>query len=297
MSKKYDPLKPRFTTLAWMLGPSIFLLSVYLIWPIIESFRLSLFDWNGLNKVPKYIGMGNWNELIHDSLFWLSVRNSFILLIIALLVEIPLGLGLAILLYRGGTRFRFFKMTYFFPGLMSTVAIAILFKQVFDYNYGLLNQILQALHLDFLMQDWLGDKKIAIFTVAFLVCWQYTPYYMLLFLAAFNGISTDVEEASAIDGATNWKFTRHIQVPLIRGAIITAITLITIGSLKYFDLIWVLTGGGPESSTEVMASYLYQMAFKSYRVGYASTVASALFLIVFLSAIIISRLTRKMRDV
>jgi len=297
MSKKYDPLKPNFRTLAWMLGPSIILLCVYLIWPIIESFRLSLFDWNGLDKSQKYAGFANWNELIHDPLFWLSVKNSFILLIVALLIQIPLGLSLAILLYRGGTRFRFFKMTYFFPGLMSTVAIAILFKQVFDYNYGLLNQVLQSLNLDFLMQDWLGDKKLAIFTVALLVCWQYTPYYMLLFLAALNGISSDVEEASAIDGATNWKYTRFIQIPLIKGAIVTAVTLITIGSLKYFDLIWVLTAGGPESSTEVMASYLYQMAFKSYRVGYASTIASALFLIVFLTAIFISRATRKVREV
>lgn len=291
-----DPMKPGLGTLTLFLFPTVFLLSVFLIWPIIESFKLSLVDWNGIDKVQKPIQFGNWIELFHDVHFWMGVRNSFILLIVSIVVQIPVALFLSVLLYRGGKRFRFFKITYFFPFLMSTVAIGILFKQIFDTNLGALNEILGLFHLYSLQLDWLGQPNVAIITVCLLVSWQYIPFYTLLFLAALNGISNEVEEAASLDGVEKWKLARTIQIPLIRGAIITSITLICIGSLKYFDLIWVMTGGGPVYSTSTMATYLYELAFKSYRVGYGSTVASALFIIVFFVAMMINTFTKRVRE-
>jgi raffinose/stachyose/melibiose transport system permease protein len=295
MSKRLDPFKPKLPTLLIFLGPTVVLLSVFLIWPIIDSFRLSFYDWSGLNVKPKLIGFGNWEEMLKDKNFWLGVRNGFILLFMSIGIQIPFSLGLALLLYRGGERFRIFKFTYFFPFLMSSVAVGILFRQVFDPNFGLINSILNSANLEALALDWIGDPKIAIYSVSALVCWQYIPFYILLFLAALNGISSEVEEAAAIDGAENWKLIRQIQIPLIRGSILTAITLMVIGSLKYFDLMWVMTGGGPLFSTSTMATYLYQVAFKSYRVGYGSTIASALFIVVFTMAILINFLTRRNR--
>ena len=295
MSKRLDPFKPKLPTLIIFLGPTVVLLSVFLIWPIIDSFRLSFYDWSGLNVKPKLIGFGNWEEMLKDKNFWLGVRNGFILLVMSIGIQIPFSLGLALLLYRGGERFRIFKFSYFFPFLMSSVAVGILFRQVFDLNFGLINSILNSANLEALALDWIGDPKIAIYSVSALVCWQYIPFYILLFLAALNGISSEVEEAAAIDGAENWKLIRQIQIPLIRGSILTAITLMVIGSLKYFDLMWVMTGGGPLFSTSTMATYLYQVAFKSYRVGYGSTIASALFIVVFTMAILINFLTRRNR--
>jgi raffinose/stachyose/melibiose transport system permease protein len=233
--------------------------------------------------------------MLIDKNFWLGVRNGFILLFMSIGIQIPFSLGLALLLYRGGKRFRIFKFSYFFPFLMSSVAVGILFRQVFDPNFGLINSILNSANLEALALDWIGDPKIAIYSVSVLVCWQYIPFYILLFLAALNGISSEVEEAAAIDGAENWKLIREIQIPLIRGSILTAITLMVIGSLKYFDLMWVMTGGGPLFSTSTMATYLYQVAFKSYRVGYGSTIASTLFIVVFTMAILINFLTRRNR--
>lgn len=295
MSKRMDPLRPKLRELLVFLGPTVLLLSTFLVWPIIDSFRLSLFDWNGLNEAPKPIGFGNWSEMLQDAHFWIGVRNGFILLFMSIGIQIPISLGLALLLYRGGKRFRLFKFSYFFPFLMSSVAVGILFRQIFDPNFGLINSILTGLGLDKLALDWIGDPKIAIYSVSALVCWQYIPFYILLFLAALNGISSELEEAAAIDGAENWKLIRLIQIPLIRGSVITAATLMVIGSLKYFDLMWVMTGGGPLFSTSTMATYLYQVAFKSYRVGYGSTIASALFIIVFTMAMIVNQVTRKSR--
>jgi raffinose/stachyose/melibiose transport system permease protein len=290
-----DPLKPNLWNLVIFLGPTVLLLGTFLLWPIIDSFRLSLFDWNGLNVAPKPIGLDNWREMSRDPHFWIGVRNGFILLVMSIGIQIPISLSVALLLYRGGKRFRIFKFAYFFPFLMSSVAVGILFRQVFDPNFGLINSVLDALNLDKFALDWIGDPKIAIYSVSALVCWQYIPFYILLFLAALNGVSSEIEEAAAIDGAENWKLIRLIQIPLIRGSVVTAVTLMVIGSLKYFDLMWVMTGGGPEFSTSTMATYLYQVAFKSYRVGYGSTIASALFIIVFAMAMIVNLITRKSR--
>jgi raffinose/stachyose/melibiose transport system permease protein len=278
-----------------MLGPTLVFLAVFILWPIAETFRLSLFDWNGLTPTQKFISFDNYKELISDLIFWRSVKNSFVLLGIALIIEIPVGFFLALMLYTGGKRLKIFRFLYFFPMLLSPVAVGILFKFIFDYNSGALNQIIGILNQENLMQDWLGNKEIAIYTIGILVTWQYTPFYMLLFLAALNNIPTEIEEAAKIDGARGWSLVRLIQIPLVRGAGVIAVILISIGSLRYFDLVWVLTAGGPESSTEVMATYLFQMAFKSYRVGYASTIATALFLIAFLTTILVQFSTRKIR--
>lgn len=296
MKRKHNAFRPSLFTLSWMLGPTLFFLAVFILWPIFETFRLSLFDWNGLTPTQEFIGFGNYKELISDLIFWRSVKNSFILLGMALIIEIPLGFFLALMLYTGGKRFKIFRFLYFFPMLLSPVAVGILFKFIFDYNSGALNQIIGILNQENLMQDWLGNKEIAIYTIGILVTWQYTPFYMLLFLAALNNIPTEIEEAAKIDGARGWKMIRLIQIPLVRGAGVIAVILISIGSLRYFDLVWVLTAGGPESSTEVMATYLFQMAFKSYRVGYASTIATALFIIAFFTAIFVQFSTRKIRQ-
>ena len=296
MKRKHNAFRPSLFTLSWMLGPTLFFLAVFILWPIFETFRLSLFDWNGLTPTQEFIGFGNYKELISDLIFWRSVKNSFILLGMALIIEIPLGFFLALMLYTGGKRFKIFRFLYFFPMLLSPVAVGILFKFIFDYNSGALNQIIGILNQENLMQDWLGNKEIAIYTIGILVTWQYTPFYMLLFLAALNNIPTEIEEAAKIDGARGWKMIRQIQIPLVRGAGVIAVILISIGSLRYFDLVWVLTAGGPESSTEVMATYLFQMAFKSYRVGYASTIATALFIIAFFTAIFVQFSTRKIRQ-
>ena len=291
-----DPLKPKLAALIFFIGPTVFLLALFLLWPIIESFRLSFFDWNGLDPSKTNIGFANWSELAGDQYFWLSVRNGFILLGMSILVQVPLGLGIAVLLYRAGNRFRIFKFAYFFPFLMSSVAVGILFRQVFDPNFGLINSVLTQINLESWALDWIGDPKIAIYSISLLVCWQFIPFYILLFLAALNGIPRELEEAASIDGAQDWKLFRRIHLPLLKGSMITAITLMVIGSLKYFDLMWVMTGGGPVYSTSTMATYLYQSAFKSYRVGYGSTIASALFLIVFTVAMLINFLSRKSRE-
>lgn len=271
-------------TAALFLLPSLIALAVFIVWPIFDSFRLSLYEWNGVDPVKTWLGGANWSRLVQDGVFWRAVRNNFVIVILSILIQLPLGMALAVLLDSGGRRFRIFKIVYFLPMLMSTVAIGILFKYLYDPYFGLINTTLEAVGLDALTQLWLSDPNIALYSVIAVICWQYVPFYMLLFLAALGGIPAELREAALIDGATENKYFWRIALPLMRGTIVTAATLSLIGSLKYFDLIWVMTGGGPVNSTELMATYMVKRTFQSFEMGYGATIASALFIIVMVVA-------------
>lgn len=162
--------------------------------------------------------------------------------------------------------------------MLSSVAIGILWKYVYDPNFGLLNGFLEAVGLGELRRAWLGEPGIALYAVIATVSWQYTPLYMLLFSAGLLGIPAELYEAAAIDGASGLQSFWHVTLPMLRGTAVTALTLAVVGSLKYFDLIYVMTEGGPLYSTEVMATYMYRKAFHEFGMGYGSTIAVAMFI-------------------
>jgi raffinose/stachyose/melibiose transport system permease protein len=279
----------RFNEYTWtailFLLPTVLALLIFVIWPIADSFRLSLYKWNGVDPVQTFLGLENWTRLVQDGIFWRAVRNNFVIVILSIAIQLPIGMALAVLLDTGGRKMRIFKVTYFLPLLMSTVAIGILFKYLYDPYFGLVNAALNAVGLKFLAQQWLSDPNVALFSVILVICWQFIPFYMLLFLAALSGIPPELREAAYIDGATEKRYFWRIALPLMRGTIVTAMTLSLIGSLKYFDLIWVMTEGGPVNATELMATYMYKKAFASFEMGYGAAIASAMFIIVLVIAL------------
>lgn len=271
-------------TIVIFLLPTLLAMGIFIVWPIVDSFRLSLYKWNGVDPTQTWVALDNWTRLLLDGIFWRAMRNNFVIVILSILVQLPIGMALAVLIDAGGHRYRIFKLVYFLPLLMSTIAVGILFKYLYDPYFGLINATLEAVGLKTLAQQWLSNPHIALFAVIAVICWQYIPFYMLLFLAALGGIPAELREAALIDGATENKYFWRIALPLMRGTIVTASTLALIGSLKYFDLIWVMTEGGPVNSTELMATYMYKKAFQSFEVGYGAAIASALFVIVLISA-------------
>lgn len=282
-------------TIILFLLPSLFFMAMFVVWPILSSFEISLYKWNGIDPVRTPIGLQNWQRLFSDPIFWRAFGNNLIVVVLSIAVQMPLGMALAIMLERAGRRlvFKIFKTIYFFPMLMSSVAIGILFKYIYDPSFGLINQFIQA--LGGRGQSWLGDPGLALFAVIAVICWQYTPFYMILYLAALNGIPDDFRDAARIDGASEAQYYRHVALPLVSGTVRTAIILSLIGSLKYFDLIWVMTEGGPNNASELMATYMYKKAFPSFEMGYGSTVASALFIIVMVISLVMLFVTRRFR--
>lgn len=272
------------------LTPVIMIMLIFIIYPIISTFQTSLFEWNGITADKLYIGLGNWRELIKDNAFWMSLKNNLILMICSILVQIPLGILLATFLDAGGRKVNIYKVFWFLPLLMSSVAIGFLFSYALATTGGIVTTISQTMGGGKI--DLLGRAPQALYAVIGVIAWQYTPFYMVFFIAGYSGISTDIYEATIIDGATRGQYYRHVALPLLMPIVRRACILSLIGSLKYFDLIYVMTGGGPGTATELMATYMYKMSFKHFMMGYGSTSAAGMFILVTGIALVIQTLIR-----
>lgn len=275
------------------LAPATLILTVFLLYPLISSFRLSLLDWNGLGDTGRYVGLANWGTLLGDGHFWSAARNNILLAVFSVLIQLPIAVILAVVLDNAGKGSRLLKILYFLPLLMSSVALGVLFKNFYDPNFGPLNALLETIGLGALQQDWLGDTRLSLGAVIAVVCWQNIPFYMMLFLAGLASFPPELAEAAKLDGASETTIFWRIKLPHLKGTLRTGALLAIIGSLRYFDLIYVMTGGGPEGASELMATYMYRTVFASFQLGYGSTVASAMFIIVTVIAAIALRLTKR----
>jgi raffinose/stachyose/melibiose transport system permease protein len=278
---------------ALFLAPAVALLGMFLVYPLLQSFRLSLLEWNGLGENSVFVGLANWAVLAKDALFWHALGNNLLLGLFSVLIQLPIAMALALLLDKAGRGSRTLKILYFLPLLFSSVALGVIFKNIYDPNFGPVNAALQALGLPALAQDWLGDRRYALAAVTAVICWQNVPFYMILFLAGLASFPSDLREAATLDGASDSTIFWRIRLPHLQGTVRTAAMLAVIGSLRYFDLIYVMTGGGPEGASELMATYMYRTVFSSFQLGYGSTVASVMFLVVSLIAALGMRLTRR----
>ena len=273
---------------ALFLAPVAILMAIYVIYPIIDTFITSTYQWNGISAGKKFIGIGNWKTLIADSSFWIAFRNNLVIMVLSICIQIPIGLALATFLDFGGKKLTIFKVIWFIPLLMSSVAIGFLFTYALATNGGLVSTISGWFGGGNV--DLLGNPKTALLTVIMVICWQFTPFYMVYFMAAFTNIPYDVFEAARIDGATRGQYFWKIAFPLLVPSMKSAAILSMVGSLKYFDLIYVMTGGGPGTSTELMATYMYKQSFSTFNMGYGSAVAGGMFILISMVSLITMKL-------
>ena len=270
------------------LFPVLFFLAVYLLYPIIATFIHSLHQWNGISAEKTFLGLANWIKLVKDSNFWKAALNNVKIMVLSLVIQMPIGILLATYLDAVGKKGNAFKAIWFLPMLMSSVAIGYLFRYALATNGGLITSISQLFGGG--KVDLLGNQKTALYAVIGVICWQFIPFYMVYYMAGYSSISTDVYEASSLDGATRGQYVRHVALPLLVPTIRSAVILSLIGSLKYFDLVYVMTGGGPSNATELMATYMYKQSFVTFNMGYGSTIAAGMFILITLFASIVMRL-------
>ena len=274
--------------IAVFLFPVLFFLAVYLLYPIIATFINSLHQWNGISAEKTFLGLANWIKLIRDSNFWKAALNNVKIMVLSLVIQMPIGILLATYLDAVGKKGNAFKAIWFLPMLMSSVAIGYLFRYALATNGGLITSISQLFGGG--KVDLLGNQKTALYAVIGVICWQFIPFYMVYYMAGYSSISTDVYEASILDGATRGQYVRHVALPLLVPTIRSAVILSLIGSLKYFDLVYVMTGGGPSNATELMGTYMYKQSFVTFNMGYGSTIAAGMFILITLFASIVMRL-------
>lgn len=273
---------------ALFLAPVTILMIIYIFYPIIDTFITSTYQWNGISSDKKFIGIQNWITLLQDKSFWIAFRNNLVIMVLSIVIQIPLGLALATFLDFGGKKLNVFKVIWFIPLLMSSVAIGFLFTYALATNGGIVSTISGWFGGGNI--DLLGNPKTALLTVIAVICWQFTPFYMVYFMAAFTNIPYDVFEAARIDGATRGQYFWKIALPLLVPSMKSAAILSMVGSLKYFDLIYVMTGGGPGTSTELMATYMYKESFSNFNMGYGSAVAGGMFILISMIALITMKL-------
>ena len=269
--------------------PAFAFIIVFIAYPIIESFSLSLTSWNGIDAVKQFVGLDNWKTLATDGVFYKALLNNLVIMVLSILIQLPIAMALALLLDFGGKKLNILKVIYFLPMLMSSVAIGFLFKYVYDPQFGIFSAIAQLFGQS-VMVDLLGSPIAALYGVIAVICWQFIPFYMVFFLAGLSSLPEEVFEASIIDGATRGQYFWRVALPMMSGTVKSAVILSLIGSLKYFDLIFVLTGGGPDDATQLMATYMYKNAFQIQKMSYGATIASALFVIITVISLIAIRL-------
>ena len=273
---------------ALFLAPVTILMVVFVLYPIIDTFITSGYQWNGISSAKKFIGLDNWATLLADKSFWIAFKNNLVIMVLSIVIQIPLGLALATFLDFGGKKLTVFKVIWFIPLLMSSVAIGFLFTYALATNGGIVSTISGWFGGGNI--DLLGNPKTALLTVIVVICWQFTPFYMVYFMAAFTNIPYDVDEAARIDGATRGQYFWKVALPLLVPSMKSAAILSMVGSLKYFDLIYVMTGGGPGTSTELMATYMYKQSFSNFNMGYGSAVAAGMFILISMVALITMKL-------
>ncbi len=276
--------------------PALILIAVFIVYPVFDTFAISGFKWNGISSDRIYTGLDNWKSLIHDEMFWKSFKHNLIVMVFSILLQIPIGMLLATFLDAGGKKFNIFKIIWFLPYLMSSVAIAFLFVYALATNGGLVSSLATIIQGKRTTVDLLGTAPNALYTIIGVMAWQFTPFYMVYFIAGYGNIDTTIYEAAIIDGATRGQYIRHIAIPLLGPIFKTACTMSLIGSLKYFDMIWNMTQGGPAGTTELMATYMYKLSFQQFNMGYGSTVAAGMFILITAIALIFNRVFKVTED-
>ena len=272
--------------------PALLVYVVFAIYPIIQSFYYSLMDWDGFSEMT-FVGMDNFSKLFQDPLFWNSVKNNLFVVIASVLGQVPIALFIALLLNRKLKGVKIFRTIGFLPVVLSTVVISLTWSLIYNSKYGMLNEFLRAIGLDSLAQNWLGDTKWAMMAVLVTVIWQFIGLYLIIFLAALQNIPVEIVEAAKIDGASEWTTTWKITLPMIWDTVIVAVILCISGSLKTFDLIYVMTHGGPAHSTDVMALYMFNETFNNLQYGYGSAVSVFIFFFSLILIFIITKLLGK----
>ncbi|HEY4389867.1 MAG TPA: sugar ABC transporter permease [Paenibacillus sp.] len=258
--------------------PALFIFSFFVIVPILWSAWYGFYDWKGIGAM-KFIGFGNYMEIIQDPVFAKSLRNNLIVVAASVFGQVPIALALALVLRQSTIFQRIIRSVVFLPMVLSSVVIGIIWGYIYHPQIGILNFLLDWIGLGTWKQAWLSNPNISMYMLAIPIIWNFIGPYMIMYIAALQNIPSEIEDASAIDGAKPMRMLFSIRIPMIWDTIKVTIVLCISGSLKTFDLIYVMTGGGPAHSTELLASYMYNNTFSIYRFGYGSAISTSIIII------------------
>jgi raffinose/stachyose/melibiose transport system permease protein len=274
--------------------PAFVIFFLFIIYPIIRAVYFSMFNWNGMGPATIFVGLDNFKQILTDQVFMKSIGNCLLIVILSLAIQLPLALTLAIMVGRDLPGRVFFRAIFFMPYVLSEVITAIIWMSLFspDPERGFINALLvliPGVHA----QNFLGDMKQVMACVFIVLSWKYFGLHMLLYMAGLQNIPREIEDAAMIDGANRWQTIRHVTIPLLGSTIRTTVQLSVLGSLTQFNLVWIMTRGGPVNASEVMSTYMYRYAFIRFQLGYGSAVALVMLAICLIFSVTYLRLARQ----
>lgn len=269
--------------------------AIFIFLPVCFSFVLSVMKWDGSDAPMEFVGLDNFAKLIHDSTFIISLKNTVWYAVFTVPLTLVAALAIAILLNSKIRGIVAYRTAFFFPYVASLVAVGAVWNMLFQPEFGPVNEMLRFFGVEN-PPKWCASTDWAMWVIIIVSVWKYMGYYMVVYLAALQGISQDLYEAASIDGATGWKKIRYITIPMLTPTTFFVVIMLTIQCFKVFDLIYVMTGGGPGRSTNVLVNHIYNAAFIDYKFGYASASAMVLFVIVLVITLIQMRGEKKFTD-
>lgn len=277
-------LKRKNTLIAWsFIAPNFIGFLIFTLVPVVFSLILAFMKWDSFST-PEFVGLQIFTRMLSDDTFWLSLKNTFLYTIGVVPLTLVCSLGLAILLNQKIKGVKFFRTAFFFPYVTSLVAIAVVWSMLFHPTMGPINQFLRVVIEN--PPGWLSSSDWALTAIIIVSVWRGMGYYMILYLAGLQGISKELYEAAAMDGANKWKQFIHITVPALRPTTFFVTIMLVINCFKIFDLVQVMTDGGPGRATNVLVYQVYSEAFVKFNFGYASAIAMVLFVIVLVITVI-----------
>lgn len=274
-------------------APALIFFMAFSIYPLLKTFQLSLFEWNGVSPRMEFVGFRNYLDAFGDVIWWKSIVNGFYFAAFALLLMNPLALILAVLVYskvRGG---RFYRVVYYIPPIMAPLVVGYIWKWIYEPYGGILNTALDSLHLGSLKRVWLNDVKLVIPAISVASIWQGFGGSFILFWAGLQDIRAELYEAAKVDGATGWQQLRKITLPLLSKTYAIISILTVLGAMQLYPLIVAMTNGGPGFVTVVPTLRIFEGAFKYFRFGYASTLSVILGLILLTISLARLRMSKK----
>lgn len=273
--------------------PALTLLTAFVFLPIVLNFIYALFRWSSFSTQWDFVGLANFARLLSDETVWVAFKNNLWYAVISLVFQVGGSMLIAALLEEKWMRRSqpFFRTVYFLPSMISLTVVGILWQTIYSPVFGIVNPLLEKLGLGMLATDWLGNTRTAVFSVIAVSQWQYFGYTMVLFLVAMQSVPAELYESAIIDGANSFQRFIHITIPNIREIILVNCMITIIGAFQVFDEIYIMTGGGPGQSSEVLGTYLFRTGFRNDEMGYASAIATMVFFVTFVFSVIQMRIS------
>lgn len=272
--------------------PTIIIFLVLTVYPLLYAFVTSLFDNNYLNGETSFIGFENYTNVLNDHLFWIAVKNTLLFVVVAVVFEVILGTLFALLFNLGTKGISLLRSLVLLPMLLPPITVALTWKMMYEYDYGIFNYLLSLLGLPAV--EWLSSSSWALFSIIITDIWQWTPFVFLVVLAALQSIPKELYESAQVNGANAFQCVRYITLPLIKPALVLVLLLRTIETFQVFEKMYVLTGGGPGNATETITFYIYRYGFRYFETGYA--VAATIIMVGFIVLLSLGYIYRVMKS-